>query len=111
MKTIKVKYDSEVKNCTGIVEWENGIEEWYKNGKLHREDGPARFFYFGDVEWYLEDKLIWASDYEKIDFTNKIILSKEQHSLYPIVQVWKYIDENGVQEQIVIPGMEECFIE
>jgi len=23
------------------VEWYNGSKEWYKNAKLHREDGPA----------------------------------------------------------------------
>jgi len=29
------------KNYTGIVEWEHGEKCWYKNGNLHREDGPA----------------------------------------------------------------------
>ncbi len=42
-----------------------------------------------------------------IDLRNKIILSKEPHPKYPTCQVLKYIDEYGIKEKIIIPGMEE----
>jgi hypothetical protein len=31
----------------------NGRKEWYLNGKLHREDGPALEWANGDKEWWL----------------------------------------------------------
>ena len=34
----------------------NGDKIWYKNGVCHREDGPAREYYDGDKEWYLNHK-------------------------------------------------------
>ena len=37
--------------------WGNGSESWYLNGKLHREDGPAREYASGDKFWYLNGKL------------------------------------------------------
>jgi hypothetical protein len=30
----------------------DGIECWYKEGKLHREGGPARIWPDGHMEWY-----------------------------------------------------------
>ncbi len=43
-----------------------GIQEWYKDGKFHREDGPAYIHPDGTKEWYLngknvtDDITIWA---------------------------------------------------
>ena len=37
--------------------WDNGNKSWYLNGKLHREDGPAREWANGDKVWYLNGKL------------------------------------------------------
>ena len=31
----------------------SGKKEWYLNGKLHREDGPAIEFADGNKYWYL----------------------------------------------------------
>jgi len=53
----------------------------------------------------------WDSNSDKSYFKNKKLVSMEIHSKYPTVQVWKYIDEYGIQERIIIPGMEEWFIE
>ena len=36
-----------------VIEDEAGNKEWFLNGKLHREDGPARVWTDGDKEWYL----------------------------------------------------------
>jgi type I restriction enzyme M protein len=42
MKTIRVNSVIEIpKDYTGIVEYSYGTKYWYKEGKLHREDGPA----------------------------------------------------------------------
>jgi hypothetical protein len=37
--------------------YENEAKEWYLNGKLHREDGPAYEGVDGTKIWYLNDKL------------------------------------------------------
>ena len=58
MKTIKVKRWREIpENFTGIAELPSGTKEWYKDGKRHREDGPAVEWESGYKEWYLEGKL------------------------------------------------------
>jgi len=45
---IHAKFQREVpNNYTGIVEWFDGEKWCYKNGSLHREDGPACIFYNG----------------------------------------------------------------
>jgi hypothetical protein len=37
--------------------YSNGTKEWRLNGKLHREDDPARESANGDKEWWLNGKL------------------------------------------------------
>ena len=39
------------------VEYADGTKEWYLNGKLHREDGPACEYADGDKRWYLNGQL------------------------------------------------------
>ena len=39
------------------VEDDGGHKHWYLNGKLHREDGPAIEWADGDKSWWLNDKL------------------------------------------------------
>jgi len=34
----------------------SGTKMWYKDGELHREDGPAIIWKNGDEEWYLNSK-------------------------------------------------------
>ena len=36
---------------------DNGAKEWYLNGKLHREDGPAIERASGSKDWWLNGKL------------------------------------------------------
>ncbi len=38
------------------IEWADGNRTWYKNGELHREDGPAIEYTSGDKFWYKNDK-------------------------------------------------------
>ena len=40
----------------GLVIQEDGTKEWYKDDKLHREDGPAIEFPNGDKFWYINGK-------------------------------------------------------
>ena len=35
----------------------NGTKEWYLNGKIHREDGPAAEYADGTKKWWLNGKL------------------------------------------------------
>lgn len=35
----------------------DGATEWYENGKLHREDGPAFMHPDGQCEWYRHGEL------------------------------------------------------
>ena len=49
------------------VEHADGAKFWYKNGMLHREDGPAIEFIDGVKVWYLNGKHYGMSD----DFTNE----------------------------------------
>ena len=39
-----------------MTERANRSKEWYLNGLLHREDGPAVEYADGDKYWYLNDK-------------------------------------------------------
>ena len=35
----------------------DGTQEWYKEGKLHRDDGPAIVYISGVKYWYKEGKI------------------------------------------------------
>ena len=48
-------------------EYADGTKSWYKNGKLHREDGPAIEYYSGDKSWYLNNTHYGIDD----KFTNQ----------------------------------------
>jgi len=112
MNTIKIKYGNKIPDdYTGIVEFEDGENQWRRKGCLHREDGPAIIASDGTRRWYLDNEYVWSSKWNKINYRNCILLSKEQHPEYPTVQIWKYVNKHGIKEQIVIPGMEECIIE
>jgi len=39
------------------VEWSDGTKEWWKNGEHHREDGPAIEYSCGKKYWYKDGKL------------------------------------------------------
>jgi len=37
--------------------WDDGTQDWFLNGKLHRTDGPAVIWTDGAQEWFLNGKL------------------------------------------------------
>ena len=68
------------------VEWADGTKEWFINGKLHREDGPAVEWANGTKEWYLDGKLhrrgepaIEWADGSKACYLDGIFVTKEEH--------------------------------
>jgi hypothetical protein len=44
------------KNWEGCVSWGDGTQEWWKNGQLHREDGPAVIHPDGTQKWWKNGK-------------------------------------------------------
>jgi hypothetical protein len=70
MNKIKVKNESEIpKNFTGIIEFPNVCKMYLKEGKCHRENGPAVELANGGKAWYLEGK--W---YIQINLQNHVVL-------------------------------------
>jgi hypothetical protein len=60
---MKIKNNKEIPgNLTGVLEWCDGAKEsvnyigyvnFMKNGKSHRENGPAKIWSDGTIEYYL----------------------------------------------------------
>lgn len=106
MKTIKLKLKEHVpEHYTGIIEWENGPKYWYKEGKLHRLDGPACEFSDGYKQWWIEGK---ENNVKKLfELIQKAIYlgaEKGNHNLCCL----RFLTENqGIQEFPIIPGMEK----
>jgi len=80
MKILKPKNSEKY---TGIVEWENGTKYWYKDGLLHREDGPAVEWADGAKFWYKEGKL-HRIDGPAIEYANGSKLWYEKGKLHRI---------------------------
>lgn len=59
-KTLKLKHGDFVPvDYTGCVEFNNPTERrWFKNGGLHRTDGPAVEHADGLRQWYIKDQFI-----------------------------------------------------
>ena len=47
------------------VEYYSGTKYWYREGKLHREDGPTIEYYNGEKSYYLEGRYYMKNDYYK----------------------------------------------
>jgi len=104
METIKVISWGDVPdNFTGIAEYPNGNKHWFKEGKLHREGGPAVEKVNGKKEWWVDDR--WYL-FIKIDVLVKtsIYLGKEKgkHNLEWLT----FLTPQGIEKFPIIPGME-----
>jgi len=51
------------KNYTGRVEFNNGTRWWFKDGKRHREDGPAAIGADGNHSYWLNNECYTREDY------------------------------------------------
>ena len=49
----------------------NGDKEWFLNGKLHREDGPAVEYADGHKSWYLNGKEVTEEEHKRL--TSKVV--------------------------------------
>lgn len=51
------------------IEKINGVKFWFKNGKLHREDGPAmlHYIYYNYNYWYYHGEFITDESQEKFE--------------------------------------------
>ena len=68
----------------------NGTKEWYLNGKLHREDGPAYENPNGTKAWWLNGKLHREEGpaYERPDGTKAWYLNGEPVHPETLVELW-----------------------
>ena len=59
MKTLTEEefYNLPKKQQTGCVIYSDRSKDWYKEGKPHRDDGPAREYANGNKFWFKEGKL------------------------------------------------------
>ena len=53
----KLKNGKQHREDGPAVEWADGSKEWWVDGLRHREDGPAIEYASGHKEWYLNGKL------------------------------------------------------
>lgn len=129
MKTIKINKFSEVpNNFTGIAEFSNGDKIWFKEGKLHREGGPACEWANGNKEWFKEGKghridgpagvyanstkMLWLIEGKQIpteiNITNKLYLGKEKGKYN--LEWLRFLTEEGIEEYPIILGKSYLFI-
>jgi len=64
IKTVNNKGKRHSYNDKPAVEWIGG-RSWYKEGKLHRENGPASEWNDGEKHWYYEGKEIKCESTEE----------------------------------------------
>lgn len=122
MNKIKVNSSTEIpKNFTGIMEFPSGNKRWYKNGKSHREDGPAIEHSDGEKHWCKNGKWhredgpaiegangykVWflnEKEFYQIVLENYVILdySKGEYNL-----MWyKLLNKDRIFEYPDIPGL------
>ena len=48
------------------VEYRDGTKEWWLNGNLHREDGPAVEWGNGYKEWWIDGEQITEEEFNQI---------------------------------------------
>lgn len=88
----------------GLLHRENGparmcsrSRHWYKNGQRHREDGPAREWDAGGKEWYLNGKQYTEEEFNKTNASltrlNTRIIAKSGAEYYIINE--KIYDKEG----------------
>jgi hypothetical protein len=67
------------------IECANGDKEWYLNGKYHREDGPAVEYSGGTKYWYLNGK-----EYTEQEFNEKMKPKAKELSVSDISKLLGY---------------------
>jgi hypothetical protein len=77
---------------TGKIRGENESLSYYKEGKLHREDGPAIEYPNGDKIYYLKGK--------EIHYSNLLSLIRNENLMFIGVEngYAKFLNEKNIQE-------------
>lgn len=131
MEVLKLNWKDPVpNNYTGIVEWNDGVKEWYKDGLLHQENGPAIEWKNEKKEWWVEGKRHridgpaienkngykeWYVDnkfysvFELETYVEKLIFLGKEKGKYGLKWL-KFLTEEGIKEFPIIPGMEKDLI-
>ena len=60
-------------------EFSDGTKEWWLNGKLHREKGPAIECTNGRKEWYWHDKKVEVNSQEEFEEKLPYLIMKDIH--------------------------------
>ena len=56
------------------IEWLNGDKEWFLNGQLHRDDGPAVEYADGpEREWWLNGKEVTEQEVMNPSCSGKVV--------------------------------------
>ena len=86
----------------------NGDKMWFLNGKFHREDGPAIEYVNGDKEWWLNDKrhredgpAIENANGHKEWWLNGENLTEKQHQAQTQGYASKVIEIDGKKYKLV----------
>ena len=98
-------WDNLPSNFTGMVHYHlegnypaAAATYWFKEGRYHREDGPAVEWADGEKQWWLEDK-----QYKQINLSNYVVLDHYQGK-YDLIW-YKFLGEDKVFEYPDIPGL------
>jgi len=88
--------------------FKNGYKEWYLNGKLHREDGPAFEYADGSKFWYINGKLHRedgpACEYANGDkewWINGIKMSEQEFNLKTKSCAGKIVEIDGKKYRLI----------
>ena len=122
MKTLKINRWMDIsKDFTGTVEFPSGSILCIKNGKRHRDDGPAAILFDGREEWWFEGErhredgpAVEYSDgakfyylegkrYYRINLQNHVVLDSYRGE-YGITW-YKLLDKDKIFEYPDIPGL------
>jgi len=89
-------------------EWASGSKEWFLNGKAHREDGPACEYAYGTKYWFLNGKFHRedgpACEYangDKLWYLNGKALTEKEHQEQTQGCANKVIEIDGKQYKLV----------
>lgn len=70
------------------VEYANGTKQWLIDGRLHREDGPAIEWPNGTKQWWLNGRLIEPEE-------NLIEIPETEEEMLSLINEMKFVKING----------------
>jgi hypothetical protein len=98
--SLKLRELAEMFGYTGGYVSEDGSKSWYKDGKRHQLNGPAKIWANGHKEWWLEGKR-----YSPVNLKDFVVLD---HNMGKYGLIWyKLLDKDKVFECPDIPGLFE----